>query len=164
MSSKIALFPVLLLVDFAWATSGCAASRGQAPTQPSRDQRPTNATAGSSNVGCAVAADPDGPGTSAWAFIDDTGTLSYGALPQGDRLLDYSYAGYGGGGVAIPWATTQQSVTPSGGDDTAAIQDAIDAVSQLTPGDDGLRGAVQLAFGTFHLEGSISVRTSGVVL
>ncbi len=165
MISKISLFPALLLVDFAWATSGCAASvRGQAPTEPSSDQRPTNATAGSSNVGCTVAADPDGPGTSAWAFIDDTGMLAYGALPQGDRLLDYSYAGYGGGGVAIPWATTQQTVAPSGGDDTAAIQDAIDAVSQLTPGDDGLRGAVQLSFGTFRLEGSVTIRTSGVVL
>jgi hypothetical protein len=165
MISKISLFPVLLLVDFAWATSACATSAGaQAGTQLNRDRRPTNATAGSLNVGCAVAADPDGPGRSDWAFIDDTRTLAYSALPQGDRLLDYSYAGYGSGGVAIPWATTQRTVTPSGGDDTAAIQAAIDAVSQMTPGDDGLRGAVQLAFGAFNLEGSIRIRTSGVVL
>jgi hypothetical protein len=119
----------------------------------------------SSNLGCPVAWDPNGPGTSSWAYFDDSGRLSYGTLPTGDRLLDFSYAGYGGGGVGIPWAATQQSLDPSGGDDdTPAIQAAIDAVSQLDPDENGLRGAVLLRSGTFNLLGSLAIRTSGVVL
>jgi len=91
--------------------------------------------------------------------------LAYGTLSQGgDRLLDFSYAGYAGGGVAIPFVATQQTVGPSGDDDTGAIQAAIDAVSLLSPGDDGFRGAVQLSQGTFTLQGSLSIRASGVVL
>src|SRR5262249_10561688 len=133
---------------------GCAVNAGGAA-----DRR-----AEATNDGCAVAADPDGPGTSMWAFIDATGRLAYSTFPQGDRLLDYSYAGYGGGGVAIPWATTQLTVSPSGDDDTPAIQAAIDAVSGMCPDESGLRGAVELARGTFRLLGSLSIRTFGVVL
>jgi len=129
-----------------------------------KDVRAANQPAEATNEGCAVAADPDGPGTSVWAFIDESGRLAYSTFPQGDRLLDYSFAGYGGGGVAIPWATTQLMVSPSGDDDTAAIQSAIDAVSGMCPDDSGLRGAVELARGTFRLRGSLSIRTSGVVL
>ena len=117
------------------------------------------------NGGCQVQQDPDGPGTSQWAHLDDSGTLTYGTLPQGDRIIDFSYAGYRGGGVAIPWAPTQLTVEPSGGDDdTAAIQSAINAVSQGDPCEGGIRGAVQLAAGTFTLQGSINIGTSGVVL
>ena len=117
------------------------------------------------NLGCPVAQDPDGPGTSTWAYFDDSGQLAYGAFPTGDRLLDFSYAGYAGGGVAIPFAPAQQYVEPSGCDDDApAIQAAIDAVSLLDPDENGIRGAVQLAPGTFNLLGSLEIRTSGVVL
>jgi hypothetical protein len=68
-----------------------------------------------------------------------------------------------GGGVAIPAVAVAKSVAPSGADDTASIQAAIDAVSKL-PAANGLRGAVLLAAGTFQLAGSLDIATSGVVL
>jgi hypothetical protein len=60
-------------------------------------------------------------------------------------------------------APVRQSVSPSGGDDTAAIQGAIDAVSAL-PVQGGLRGAVLLAPGTFNVSATLAVAASGVVL
>jgi hypothetical protein len=114
--------------------------------------------------GCPMLVVGSGP-QSKWAHVDMPGHLAYETLPTGERLLDFSWAGYMGGGVAIPDAPVQQTVHPSGGvDDTAAIQAAIDAVAKLTPAVDGLRGAVLLSPGTFKLLGTLTLSTSGVVL
>jgi hypothetical protein len=102
--------------------------------------------------------------TSKWAHADAPGHLAYATLPTGERLLDFSTAGYMGGGVAIPQVPVRQTVHPSGGaNDAPAIQAAIDAVSALSPSG-GIRGAVLLAPGTFHLQGPLKITTSGVVL
>jgi hypothetical protein len=102
---------------------------------------------------------------SQWVHADSDGTLAYETLPTGDRILDFSFAGYGGGGVALPDVPVQRTVMPSGGDDTAAIQAAIDAVSQL-PAVGGIRGAVLLAPGTFNFpaNATLNIATAGVVL
>ena len=81
--------------------------------------------------------------------MDAAGKLSYKTLAGNDRILDFSHAGYAGGGVKLPGVAVQKTVTPSGGDDSAAIQSAIDAIAAL-PLKDGFRGAVLLAPGTFH--------------
>ncbi|MGZ3450349.1 MAG: hypothetical protein ACXVEF_12180 [Polyangiales bacterium] len=106
-----------------------------------------------------------GTGThSAWVYPDGAGKLQYKPLgAAGDRIMDFSHAGYMGGGVAIPDVPVRETVKPSGKDDTAAIQAAIDKVSALTP-TGGIRGAVLLGAGAFTLAGSISIRASGVVL
>ena len=98
-----------------------------------------------------------------WVSLDSSGRLVYRTLPRGDRIADFSYAGYMGGGVALPLATVARTVAPSGGDDTAAIQRAIDEVSAL-PLKNGLRGAVVLAPGTFLCGETIRITASGVVL
>ncbi len=114
-------------------------------------------------AGCPMLVVGAGP-SSAWVHVDVPGHLAYKTLATGERILDFSSAGYMGGGVAIPTVAVQQTVTPSGGtDDTPAIQAAIDAVAKL-PSSGGLRGAVLLAPGTFTLQGSLSITTSGVVL
>jgi hypothetical protein len=101
---------------------------------------------------------------SQWVYADTTGKLAYKPLSaKGDRILDFSYAGYMGGGVALPAVPVKQTVNPSGGDDTSAIANAIGAVSAL-PLQNGLRGAVLLAAGTFNVSGSLSISASGVVL
>jgi hypothetical protein len=105
-----------------------------------------------------------GGATSAWAYVDPSGKLAYKPLPAGDAISDYSYAGYGGGGVALPVAPVQKTLMPSGGDDTAAIQAAIDAVSKMAAGADGIRGAVLLGPGTFQVSATVTLSTSGVVL
>jgi hypothetical protein len=106
----------------------------------------------------------DGGADSKWVSVDANGNLVYATLPKGDRIVDFSGAGYGGGGVALPNVPVQKTVSPSGGDDTAAIQSAIDAVSAM-PATGGIRGAVLLSPGTFTLSSTtLSIHTSGVVL
>jgi hypothetical protein len=115
-------------------------------------------------AGCPMLVPGSGP-TSKWAYVDTPGHLSYATLPTGERLLDFSTAGYMGGGVAIPDVPVVQTLKPAGAgaDDTPAIQAAIDAASKMAPSG-GFRGAVLLAPGTFLVNGTISISTSGVVL
>src|SRR5829696_8556740 len=58
--------------------------------------------------------------------------------------IDFSHAGYGGGGVPLPEVAAVVTVRPSGGDDTARLQAALDHVASLPPRADGFRGALQL--------------------
>src|SRR5262249_20034559 len=88
--------------------------------------------------------------TSQWAFVGPDGKLAYKTLPAGDRIMDFSFAGYKGGGVALPFVSAVQTMSPSGQDDTAAIQAAIDAVSGRSPDANGTRAAVLLSAGTFN--------------
>ena len=78
--------------------------------------------------------------------------------------IDFSYAGYGGGGVSAPVVPSVISVRPSGGDDTELLQSALDHVSALPPRADGLRGAVLLRPGRYLVAGRLEMRTSGVIL
>lgn len=147
---------------------GATGTADGGPVQVGSDATPNPGDAlpladGGAAAQCSMLALDAGP-ASKWAYVDTPGHLAYGALPTGERLLDFSSAGYMGGGVAIPVVPAQQTVQPSGGaDDTPAIQAAIDAVSKL-PATGGQRGAVLLAPGTFTLEGTLSIATSGVVL
>jgi hypothetical protein len=100
---------------------------------------------------------------SRWVQVDANGKLVYAHTPAGDRIADFSYAGYKGGGVALPHVATKVTVQPSGADDTAAIQHALDEVAAL-PLEDGFRGAVMLAEGTFHCSGTLNLAVGGVVL
>ncbi|WP_174501615.1 peptidoglycan-binding protein [Streptacidiphilus melanogenes] len=133
------------------------------------------ATAGASVTGSSAGATTAGPTTSAATaqnspagtnWISWTGSkLVYGHDAQGNRVPDYSSAGYEGGGVPLPVAAVEQRVgAPSGGDDTARIQAAINAVSRLPVGADGLRGAVLLAPGGYRIDGALHIDASGVVL
>jgi hypothetical protein len=51
--------------------------------------------------------------------------------------MDFSHAGYKGGGVALPSARAARTLRPVAGDSTAQIQAAIDEVSRLERGADG---------------------------
>jgi hypothetical protein len=104
----------------------------------------------------------------AWVTSDAAGCLKYGEDPRGGRIPDFSYAGYHMGGVALPVVRAPAGVAPllpaNTGDDTPALQAAIDAVSSLPPDERGFRGAVELGPGTFMLKGSLQMLRSGVVL
>jgi hypothetical protein len=100
-----------------------------------------------------------------WVHLDTDGRLVYAQSPRGDRIPDFSNAGYRGGGVAIPTVATRKIVSPTvGADDTPVIQAALDEVGQLAPGPDGHRGTVELSAGTFHLAGTLQMTVPGVVL
>ena len=100
---------------------------------------------------------------SQWVYLNSSNRLEYKMLPQGDHVMDFSYAGYGGGGVQIPGVPAAISVSPSDGDDTTNIQNAIDTVSQM-PLTNGFRGAVLLGKGIFYCNGPLTIKASGVVL
>jgi hypothetical protein len=79
--------------------------------------------------------------------------------------MDYSYCGYHCSEQPIPLVKAITYVTPSGQDDAAIIQAAIDWVSQQKPDkQSGFRGAVLLGEGTFIISEPLRIRTSGVVL
>lgn len=80
-----------------------------------------------------------------------------------NTVPDFSRAGYRGGGVAIPFVPTAVTLSPSGGDDTTAIQNAIDTVSAM-PLVDGFRGAVYLSAGDYTVSSTLNIRASGVVI
>lgn len=102
---------------------------------------------------------------SRWVHLGSDGKLVYATTKRGDRIPDFSGAGYRGGGVALPVVRTLVTVSPSGGpDDTPAIQSALDAVAKHEPDANGERGAVELASGRFHLAGTLHMTSSGVVL
>jgi len=104
------------------------------------------------------------------AKLNGCGRLSYGLYKnegqanEVHRLPDFSFAGYKGGGVSIPTAAAAVTVSPQAGDNRASIQAAIDKVSALPPGADGLRGAVLLKAGTYQVSDTLYIKASGVVL
>jgi Family of unknown function (DUF6298) len=77
--------------------------------------------------------------------------------------IDFSDVGYRGG-MTLPRVPAKAEVAPTGADDTAAIQGAIDKVGTLPLGKDGFRGAVVLRPGTFLVGGQLRLTSSGVVL
>jgi Family of unknown function (DUF6298)/Putative collagen-binding domain of a collagenase len=77
--------------------------------------------------------------------------------------IDFSFAGYEAG-RSVPSVQGVLAVKPSGGDDTALLQGALDRVASMAVGADGFRGAVVLSSGRFRVEGQLHMRASGVVL
>ena len=101
---------------------------------------------------------------SAWVYPGPDGKLAYQTTPAGDRIMDFSHAGYMGGGVALPQVPVKRTLQRSGtNDETAAIQKALDEVGAMKP-ENGFRGAVLLGPGSFPCSGTLSISSSGVVL
>ena len=103
------------------------------------------------------------PAKSQWVYPDANGKLIYKTLPTGDKIMDFSYAGYMGGGIKIPDVPARITLGPAAGDNTAAIQKAIDEVSKMELLN-GFKGAVLLNPGTYNCEGTLKINSSGVVL
>ncbi len=95
------------------------------------------------------------------------GQLTYTPDAAGNRVIDFSHAGYGGGGEPIPFVPAVISVSASTRaplDDRARIQAALDAVATRQMGPDGFRGAVLLAPGRYVIDGTLRLNASGIVL
>src|SRR5262245_19219353 len=77
----------------------------------------------------ATSDEPAREAKSQWVYPGPDGKLVYKTTPAGDRIMDFSHAGYMGGGVKLPDVAVKQTVKPSGEeDDTATIQAALDTV------------------------------------
>jgi hypothetical protein len=92
------------------------------------------------------------------------GKLAYVPDYRGNRIPDFSHAGYMGGGVKLPDVPVKAVVEPQPGDATQRIQAAIDEVSKLPLDGNGFRGAVLLKKGTYEISGTLRINASGVVL
>jgi hypothetical protein len=101
--------------------------------------------------------------TNSWVYFDANGKLAYRTWGNGNRIMNFSHAGYQGGGVALPNIATVQTLNPSGGDDKTALQNAINAVA-ARPLVNGSHGALLLGPGTFLVSGQININASGVVV
>lgn len=97
-------------------------------------------------------------------FKGKDGKLAYTPDAQGNRVPDFSFAGYMAGEKPIPLASVKVVVPVKSGDATLRIQSAINYVSKLPLGKDGLRGAVLLEKGKYEVDGTLTIATSGVVL
>jgi hypothetical protein len=100
---------------------------------------------------------------SQWVYLNAANKLQYKTTERGDRIMDFSYAGYMGGGVVIPTVPVKITVAPSAGDNSIIIQQAIDQVAAMKPVN-GIRGAVLLKPGTYNCEQPIAITVSGIVL
>lgn len=99
-----------------------------------------------------------------WVSAEKSGGLKYKSEANGDRIPDFSHAGFGGGGVTFPDFKFVVSLSPSGGDDGPRIQAAIDLVSAMKPDEKGVRGGILLRKGRYSISGQLRLRSSGLVL
>jgi len=111
---------------------------------------------------------PPGPTTPEKSAIvklsQDELSLSYEADSNGNRIPDYSTAGYMGGGVAIPNVAVVETISPIAGDNTTQIQTAIDRVAARPLNANGFRGALLLRAGTYQISGTLRISADGVVV
>ena len=107
---------------------------------------------------------PETSKSSKWVYSDSRHRLRYRPDERGNRIMDFSYAGFGGGGARLPDVRVALTVNAIGSDNTAQIQASIDAVSRMSLDANGFRGAVLLKPGTYELAGTLTIAASGVVL
>lgn len=96
--------------------------------------------------------------------MGEDGRLAYTPDSLGNRIVDFSYAGYMAGESEIPDVPVRVTVPVREGDATARIQAAVDYVGGLPPDQNGFRGAVLLAAGMHRVLSGIVMRKSGVVI
>jgi len=97
-------------------------------------------------------------------FVTKEGKFQYTPDDQGNRIPDFSYAGYKSANEAIPDVAVKVTVPHKAGDATNRIQSAINYVASLPLDKKGFRGAVLLEKGTYQVDGALKINASGVVL
>jgi hypothetical protein len=102
--------------------------------------------------------------TTTLVYPGTDGKMVYVADSLGNKIPDFSNAGYKGGGVSIPYVAIKETVWPVLGDNSIIIQAAIDRVSALPLDAAGFRGAVLLKMGTYPMDKPVYIKASGVVL
>lgn len=103
-------------------------------------------------------------GRSTLVYPGPDGRLAYGKDEDGNRVCDFSYAGYRGGGVAIPDVPVALTLEPGEGDDTQRIQDALNRLGEMPVGANGFRGALLLKKGKYTVTRTLEIRKGGIVL
>lgn len=89
-----------------------------------------------------------------------------GQVGKVNMVPDFSYAGYGGGGVPLPAygeLPIKIELHP-GQQDQQRIQQAINYVANLPPNNKGIRGVILLKAGKYILDGPLVINTGGIIL
>ena len=110
--------------------------------------------------------------TSSLVFPGADGKLEYtlyaneSQTSAANRMIDFSRAGYMGGGVAIPWVPVVRTLEPDplGGDDTVRIRDAIAEIAAMPLSASGFRGTLLLKAGAYRVSERITISASGIVI
>ena len=98
------------------------------------------------------------------AYAKDDGTLDLIPDYKGNRIPDYSSAGYKDG-EPIPYINYNIiELSPSGGDDTDRIQEKIDYLEGLSPNQDGYRGVLLLKEGIWQISRTITINEGGIII
>jgi len=80
-----------------------------------------------------------------------------------ENIPDFSYVGYKRSEVPIPFVEEKIVLNADGENDYARIQDAINTLAKL-PLNNGFRGAILLKAGTYYINNTIRITSSGIVL
>src|ERR671920_1066289 len=90
------------------------------------------------------------PPTTSLVYPGVDGKLVYVADSLGNKIPDFSNAGYKGGGVPIPHVQAKAIVWPVPGDNSEHLQKVIDSVSALPLDASGFRGTILLKMGVYN--------------
>ena len=107
---------------------------------------------------------------SEYVYYGESGRLIFPLDDQGNRVSDFSAAGFKNGSEPIPDVTQTivasriVNVSPVAGDDMATVQAAIDLVAAMSLDANGFRGIVQLSAGEFQISDQLQILDSGIVL
>lgn len=101
---------------------------------------------------------------SEFVFYNENQQLVHQPDGQGNTIPDFSKVGYASGEREIPDVSVVETVEPVSGDNRKNIQDAVDRVAAHALGPDGFRGTVLLKKGTYNVDGSIFIKSSGIVI
>lgn len=98
--------------------------------------------------------------------FEDSGKQSLFALTDinMNKLPNFSHVGYQQGDSPLPNVKVMKTLEATSGDNSKAIQEAIDEVSRLPLDDQGYRGTVLLKAGNYQLNKGLIISESGVVL
>ncbi len=107
---------------------------------------------------------PQTPWQSKVVYYGNNGKLVYAIDSEGNRIPDFSYAGYKNGEAPIPDIPVVKTISPVAGDNTQHIQSAIDQVGAMPLNSSGIRGALLLTAGMYRVSGTIKINYDGVVL
>lgn len=102
--------------------------------------------------------------TTSLVYPGADGRLVYVTDSLGNRIPDFSHAGYKGGGVPLPMVPVKAVLWPAPKDNAERLQKLIDSVAALPADSFGFRGAILLKMGAYKLEKPVYIRASGVVL
>ncbi|MCF8432367.1 MAG: hypothetical protein K9G34_10495, partial [Melioribacteraceae bacterium] len=98
-------------------------------------------------------------------YYDSDNKLVYERDEEGNRIPDFSYAGYKNGNDTIPDLPVIGTISPVSGDNTSNINNTIFSIALANPANsDGFRGTILMDPGLYEVYGTIKIQASGIIL